>query len=1783
MVKKAAKKTSGSVPPEATKSPKPKAKKTTTPTSTTPTPTTPTPTTPTPTTTTPTTPTTINILNTGSIRKFSAKIRPEDRTAPQLFLSNETAKIKEQLTEDFQSPSSRKSAYIHGPLGSFSSDIFLDRALINLKKEKLRNDGEHSNIVIFTHKKTGAERLARRLVRMQDPQVRTDLENRIEILDSFTEFGHQAPASPRVIFIPMDSLISSFGNNQQKQKQKQKQKNTIENLQKYINIDNLRYFYFEQAHMMSSDFGKQIFEAFTEKMHESTEAEIIGTNFCNKYYTDGTNDSDIRDRLQKKYYLASPEAQSQITMPCVATTEISSIESSAVNSNDFEQALGKDDTWIEQNLVKFIAEKTEEYKKENRPNPRIIITARHIATTQKLRDLLMVAGYKVGLTNSEDGNLVYQENQEEKKYEDRLALIDDFGKEYNILIHCGSLDGEEIPADLTLVYKVPNTSENLEYYSASARTPFQEEESNPREFLARPRSIWLIDRAANENYRVEEMLGLINSRHQENDSGIAITARRKLDGLTPQEVSELAKLGDTASSVLLYGGNPLWLNYLEDVLKNYEPGKKIDEKLKVLSQAVFELIKDEKGLAKVDQATINKILRGAPTGLSHENIRKILDWCFTSANVELECKNLVSQFPFITGISSADEVKSLIDSLELGSEDNAWQKFLYSSYGSKDEFNKLLADFLFRQNDASIFYQKEKLTHVVNVLVRNQISTDADKELDQKFLEFLLTNPVTAQKFSIVRANEIRPDKFKLPDHVSIRSVPADLAYLNSNNFLDKNPKWVDLLKKALGYQNESMLIKYLAEHILRNNPYNFASKDVLVSAASCLLGSPRHRNPEMIKSLVRYINEGQIPPRIDPKEVNSVFPDTYIIEQTDEDRVQLIVNALNQIESKIGTAKIDFLRRLNQKPEQIFFNFIKKLIEDKQKEIFKDDESIKSFLRDLFNPHTDRVKQNLSSQFIDYLINSYPETFDIIDAEKTFRQIINLNQLAQDPQKAQKIILFSLNKIQGNRKWAKALEEYLGVASGALLENLAPLIHQFMPENNLKIEDVLKLNQVFLGAVTSPNEEQKNKFREFISFLETRKSKTFDQNTLQSIFPAYYSYAETISTPEGLAKRIKEKLDNSSAGYNQKFLDKIKQAALDSTPELYLAKFIQAKQIPILSAQDLENILKTLLKVPVTNSGTSSSFIKLIAHMKTALPDLTNAEINSYFKPVEPLAVIDDINRDDQNSIKRSIGFILDVKSSSAFMASIINLVRPTYTNFLDLISEFLHAKWTDLDITDDKRLKDILKILIGENKSSEKAKNVFNMLIGFLQTKGINVQQKDFYPQVFSFSDISKSEEGLAQAIKSKLLDSKSYNEKLYQKIQTAASAQNQSVELYLARFILAQKITISTEDELETLLRSLVLTPQKESKTASEFISLVAKIKQDLPDTLNAEINSYFKHNSILAVLEDINLQDIESIKKSLTFILDDDFINSGNTKWVARLRALAQTQNKSILDLFSEFVHKHHDKLDLSTKGLTKVLRILVGTHDFLKGNIQDLFREFTTFLDKDTGNAKFKLRANNIFDLRLFNADEVIEIIKRRFFTSKEEGKLEQDYQDEYPLGIKELKELQEEFDFENLESIFRICGSLRLEDTQKDEFNKAMRDIFNDYLRIKLSDEDHYSFSDSFATIWDNSFKRIQEKYNIYQLNKKIYPNFTKGPLKRDFITKIQTNSPRTFFIKILETLEQNENNQKINIEILLSMYETDYSNEWKKYYIETEHGSSNVKIGDTYVLDGTYNINSQN
>ena len=257
---------------------------------------------------------------------YAAKIRPQDRSSKRLRLNSPKQKIARKLEEQFKTPSDVSnnskyntktkiinSAFIHGPSGSFPSDVFLDRALKNLEKEKANSTTKEgaSNIVILGRRKSSCERMARRLLKIADPKTRSDLEKRIEVLDSYkieAQSQGTTPDSPRIIFIPSESLttvVSKKGDLEKSSATSRVEinvKRDLTQLVRHIGLDRLKYLYFDHAHTMTSTGKSLIFDYLKKNMDARVGTgfqEIIGSSFCAKYHVD-SNDEDHAASLDEK-------------------------------------------------------------------------------------------------------------------------------------------------------------------------------------------------------------------------------------------------------------------------------------------------------------------------------------------------------------------------------------------------------------------------------------------------------------------------------------------------------------------------------------------------------------------------------------------------------------------------------------------------------------------------------------------------------------------------------------------------------------------------------------------------------------------------------------------------------------------------------------------------------------------------------------------------------------------------------------------------------------------------------------------------------------------------------------------------------------------------------------------------------------------------------------------------------------------------------------------------------------------------------------------------------------------------------------------------------------------------------------------------------------------------------------------------------------------------------------------------------------------------------------------
>ncbi|MDD9898716.1 MAG: hypothetical protein OXU45_06935 [Candidatus Melainabacteria bacterium] len=799
------------------------------------------------------------------------------------------------------------SHYVNGPAGYRPSDLALIRALDHFKEQQNKEAEQQSNIVILAKRDISGSNLARRLLDLAETD-RTDLAEHIEVLNTAkprkTKGLKIDELNPRIIIINEESLTQSCAGLKKTDEVKAK----LSGLADYIGLDQLKYLYLTSAHNSGSDTRNQVFNFFRDNMDHRIETgpvELIGTSHCIVEYGKGDDAIDMRKSFERPHYLGSPGELSGEGMP--AEPKVEKIKTQIGDQHEAEgrkkYTITKDyahnEHFIKQGAVKdgtttneiSIIDRIVQCVREG--DQRIIIRAHDKRSMKLISETLSGLDRPIAtaITDHQDNKFINRQGKE-VDVKDRTQLLDSFGKDYNVLIHCKSLDGEEIPADSVIVFALPSSDCDLEAMISPANTPYLEEEFD-QDFTTYPRRVWFLEKGETEVKRgrsVYSMFQAIEKRHQDEAEAQAKIVRSgngngNSNGHSTKENPADPSIvpGIYYEYVQEFRGNPLWLKYLnEEVLVG---DASLDEKIQAAADQAFEMIDGDSGYEQFPKTLVEDIIRGV---ICHENnCRDILEF----AGIDIE--DAMARFPRITGLDPVDKKDSADKGARLrvayiankykllkqaGTE---WLQVLQRSY-TNEEILDLAARFIYQSKAKIYLYDDASLKELLSVVLKvqdhfNEEEAVADEILDD-FTNFL---KYQTNAFPVLAAYDHNPERISLPADInSVARARSSLDYLLETRDISANPAWLETLQANTDTEKPQ---EFIADFLFSHPRYRtcYYRPDQLENAARVLLASKDEldeNDKDLAREFFRHINNDD--DKLSASIFDKFFPKTINLNQ---------------------------------------------------------------------------------------------------------------------------------------------------------------------------------------------------------------------------------------------------------------------------------------------------------------------------------------------------------------------------------------------------------------------------------------------------------------------------------------------------------------------------------------------------------------------------------------------------------------------------------------------------------------------------------------------------------------------------------------------------------------------------------------------------------------------------------------------------------------------------------------------------------------------------------------
>jgi hypothetical protein len=1116
----------------------------------------------------------------GIVNNYRPEFRTEDFEGPQILPRGVKAEKLSKLRTSLLNQDARKKSYRNsffiGPLGSRPSDLLLWRALDNYKKEK--SAAAPSNIVIVGRRDISCHFMARRLLRMLPAAEREKFAQDIEVVknaDFKNGNGNSLQTKPKIIFLNLDNLEGSVKAKHNGERQKNDIpsqgliKDSLSGLYTHIGVDNLKYLYFDKVHDSLTEYRTPILDNLLSQLKSDREdpSELLGASYCRVGHDDESRTID--QYFEYRDFLGSSEALAGSEM-----APIENVEYLATNIGEtgvrFNEKYGRNEDFIQENVVSRVK------KLREKGRERIVIRAHDTHSIDIVVSELKKAGIDAGWiysTNGKKDQILHSDGENEAKSEsERIRLIDRFGKDFHVLIHCGTLDGEEYPADAGFVFKGIDNDDNLESWIGPVNTFTWDEEYDPSDERLK-RDLILLDRTkiTASKRPAAEILNDIDVRHRD---PYAVEARQKkgktrsLDAKADADQKEVDVDQVYSYSAKIYGGDPQWLEFLDRELtipdEDFEIEKgesRIDAKLRYLSSLVMEAVGGD--IEGLNDALCQRILRGHQRSESFK--RDVIEFALDLGRAETSMTDVVKRFPRIARIEDSAEAKARIEHIFENSEvkekaNKIWLEKLNTFY-DQSAF-ELAAEFLLEKDWANLYFD-HSLEETLSVILGAQESYLEDKNEGNKlFVDFLNFLSSKEKSLSSIMVAEAFPDKFNAEELVYKSNLTAELSYIESLGLVQENSSWVADLDRGTGVSNKKLrqkrILDFLYGHFIqqslagRRYPFRkyFSSAQELAFALNACQGVVDHpeRRQEAFTLLDNYrasVNEHSN--RVDDAIYYKNFPErfTQSAKTDSRDKVKAFITSIMTKPLKSNSRWNTLLISLPDEKVEIFTNFIlrnsdlKKELSSKEKTIDLL-ETLQGYdIRDSKGEYIERRKR--FKDFVAFLQAEY-ENFDpYSQITEIYPKIFDRKEaLLTNPALAQREVETELERINdANTAWLDILDESLASTNSKLTRS--QLIAEFFASrNNGKAFDDLAVNLKAVLACPPPSskkarkamslnpEQSRQEFRDFVDYA-VKKGLSLNKARIAQVLPEYFDFSEISDSQEFLVASINGLVEQSS------------------------------------------------------------------------------------------------------------------------------------------------------------------------------------------------------------------------------------------------------------------------------------------------------------------------------------------------------------------------------------------------------------------------------------------------------------------------------------------------------------------------------------------------------------------------------------------------------------------------------------------------------------------------------
>lgn len=817
--------------------------------------------------------------------------------------------------------------FIHAPSGSKAYEILLKHAYLTWQSET-QHEGTKSHIVILSPSGIESKRLATELVRLSPRHRRGEVLRNIRFYSSKEV---QDLEVPKIIFADTAALRKIYDDKAKEDDngEEKKSKLTADKVAQDLSLNTLRYLYVPSLTSCTSTHNYQVFNLFANSINQknsgSLNTTILGTDNYSRLVLGAENNQKIistpelvnaKPNLQTTIFIGSPnQLRDKGQIPRIGASKGYQTNIGEPKADGRTQVTVAD--WFE-NASTYDAVANElETNFPSKQYPRVVIRMDRIEHIRKLAEKLIAKGKRFAVINSEE-NYVYNGNEKIGTANiSRSNLLEHFGKDFDILLHCSSLDGMEFPAEGLMLCSPLGEEHHLEKILAPVFTADRT--------LAKqnPRKVWYLKRV--DNKELHEELESINDRHYRQ---VQVPERRERE-----DKPESAAVNISGMDLRIGPGlKPQDFEYAQwtaelEALTNQE------QREIFLSNAPDAETKAKRELLLIGQTDGDMDFvqaELATLGLSSENIQK-----------------LAAKFPHITGLANSDQVearaKHILKTHKINDDylEDFYRTWNAGSPGSngRQQLKRILAEFIFERYPSFLIDHGDHFAEAFNLLTsrpegqrRKQdffLNEDRAKELVREFISY------AEPRFS--SPNLIRLKTLYSGYDLAIHFKGEPDRAVASLGELIRDPKQTIL---NLGDSWAQLIVKHPATAIAAIQAINEQNTTEIIDAIKIIFGNSKaiQANPELAQRLLEAFsnNLGQSTeaniPIISKISLNYHFPKIFsqleAIEARDIARriaanASLATQDITNLAPRLGISKLRLIELVSPPSIDAYKNFL--------------------------------------------------------------------------------------------------------------------------------------------------------------------------------------------------------------------------------------------------------------------------------------------------------------------------------------------------------------------------------------------------------------------------------------------------------------------------------------------------------------------------------------------------------------------------------------------------------------------------------------------------------------------------------------------------------------------------------------------------------------------------------------------------------------------------------------------------------------------------------------------